>query len=187
MGRTSKIEKLGLHKQLLQFLKDTDYNMQETAKRLSDYAKEPVSNMAVTRYVQKMENEHSVDIVPKEGETSRALAEAKKAWLEEKDNIITAYQVTIQKALVALKNATSDEQILAAVPVALKSLDRALNHYGFGIKGPSVQINQQFNFETTINELAQIILEETENGGEIYRQRIIDRIGRLGKPTPTAD
>jgi hypothetical protein len=174
--RPSKIEKLNLQTQFLPIYHKTGGNELQTAKLLSQLAGEKISHMAVRRYLK------SLDVIDEVKDVATAKHESvKRQWLEEKDNIITAYQAIIQKALIPLKNAKTDKQIKEAVPVALSALQRAMNMHNIGNTNSQVQINQQFNFDNAKKEIAQIIVEETDNnGGRKYRDAIIDRIGRLG-------
>ena len=155
---SSKIEKLNLQTHFLPIYHKTNGNELETAELLSKIAGEKVSNMAVRRYLKKLDE---IEEVKEPAKVKRQ--QVQKEWLEEKHNIITAYQAVIQKALIPLTNAKTDEEILRAVPIALAVLQRAMNEHSFGMNNPQVQINQQIVvFENWMKEFLQIVKEETD-------------------------
>lgn len=160
----SKIEKLNLQTQFLPIYHRCGGNELQTAKELSKLAGEKISHMSVRRYLK------SLDVIDEVKDVAKAKHESVQLqWIEEKQNIITAYQAVIQKALIPLKNAKEDKDILRAVPVALAVLQRALNEHSFGMSKPEIQINQQIIvFEQWMKDFLQIVREESD--GSTYER-----------------
>jgi hypothetical protein len=161
MAKPHKIDALGLAPVVLQVYNETGCNLSETAKRLSKAAGSPISNMAVKRYLEKIEAKAGVTVEKKAVESKAASNAA--AWLDDREKIISTYQAVLTKALVPLRNASSDKEILAAVPVAMSVLSRALDHHRIGGKGDSVEVNvavQAINLDDEIESVRELYADK---------------------------
>ena len=164
--RPSKIEEYHLQQEFLKQWNLNNRKYQRTADALTSVSGIKFNKQNIMSYVKKL-NKNSDNKITTQSESQH---EIKKFLVDEKDKVMQMYQFVIQKAMEPLQNADTDEEILRAVPVTMKTLDRALTQHGIGVM-PQIQINQQFN-TVFVDKICEILVDEL-NGDA---RRIIERI-----------
>jgi hypothetical protein len=177
----SKIETFGLQDIFISVYRECK-TYRKTAEKLSMISGKIVSKDVVSKYHHDLENEAKTKI-----DTQEVLrSDVVNRWIQDENQVLGAYQEIVDIIRGVLSKANTDEKKIAAVPVALKSLERAMNMHNIGVVKNSQTLNVQNNILISDfkKEIGQIIIEETnDEGGLEYRERIINRIGRLGGST----
>lgn len=153
----SLIEKLGLQDLFIPTYKDCK-TYKATAEKLSKISGTNLSLDCIRRYHKGLEQVANTEISNEEVSTAKVA----KEWVNDKAQVLGAYQQIVDAAKSVLESAKTDQEKLAAVPVALKSLERAMNMHNIGVVKNNQNINViQMNFmKEKATEFAKIIMEE---------------------------
>ena len=162
----SKIVQYNLQQEFLKVWNKTNRNYTRTAEELTKLSGVKFFKQNIMAYVKSLNKQSDTKITT----AKESKEEIQKFIIDEKEKVMQMYQFVLQKAMEPLQNASTDEEILKAVPITMKTLERALNQHQIGI-APQIQLNQQFNV-VFVDKICEILVDEL-NGDA---RRVIERI-----------